>query len=80
MCQISVNVWPLLYACHSYILTALLTIRAGPDPRLYLNSTHEFDKVRAMKSVAIDLVTSPAHSSGESDCMLLLVASTSDSS
>ena len=42
--------------CHSYILTGLLTTCAGPDPRLYLNSTREFDKV-TMKSV--DLVTSP---------------------
>ena len=41
--------------CHSYILTGLLTICARPDPRLYLNSTCEFVKVRAMKSV--DLVT-----------------------
>ena len=46
--------------CHSYKLTGLLTIRARPDPKLYLNSTLEFDKVRAMKSV--DLVTSPAYS------------------
>ena len=53
--------------CHSYILTGLLTIRAGPDPRLYLNSTWEFDKVRAMKSV--DLVTSPAYSNTPVDCM-----------
>ena len=43
--------------CLSYILTELLTI---PDPRLYLNSTREFDNVRAMKSA--DLVTSPAYS------------------
>ena len=46
--------------CYLYMLTGLLTIRAGPDLRLYLNSTREFDKVRAMKSV--DLVTSPAYS------------------
>ena len=53
--------------CHSYILTGLLTIRAGPDPRLYLNSTREFVKVRDMKSV--DLVTSPAYSSTPVGCM-----------
>ena len=48
-------------------VTALLTIRVGPDPRLYLNSTREFHKVRAMKSV--DLVTSPAYSNTPVDCM-----------
>ena len=53
--------------CHSYILTGLLTIRAGPDPRLYLNSTREFVKVIAMKSV--DLVTSPTYSSTPVGCM-----------
>ena len=42
------------------VLTGLLIICAGPHLRLCLNSTHEFDKVRAMKS--IDLVTSPAYS------------------
>ena len=53
--------------CHSYKLTGLLTIRARPDPKLYLNSTREFDRVRAMKSV--DLVTSPAYSITPVDCM-----------
>ena len=53
--------------CHSNTLTGLLTIRTGPDPRLYLNSTREFDKVRAMKSA--DLVTSPAYSITPVDCM-----------
>ena len=52
--------------CHSYMLTGLLKIRAGPDPRLYLNSTREFDKVSAMKSA--DLVTSPAYSITPVDC------------
>lgn len=53
--------------CHSNILTGLLTIRARPDPKLYLNSTRAFVKVRPMKSV--DLVTSPAYSSTPVDCM-----------
>ena len=53
--------------CHSRKLTGLLTIRTGPDPKLYLNSTCEFDKVRDMKSV--DLVTSPAYSSTPVGCM-----------
>ena len=53
--------------CHSYILTKLLIIRAGPDPRSYLNSTRKLGKVRDMKSV--DLVTSPEYSSTPVGCV-----------